>query len=295
MLSSNASLQSLISSLSDMNDRQTKISNEVSSGMRLTALSDDATAAGQAVTMADTLRRDDSFVATATTVGSRMQAADTALSSVVTQMTSAISTAVGALNDSTSEAAKATAATQLASIRDSILSLANSSYSGSYLFNGSGTTSPFTEDASGNVSYNGNAQTTSVSLTSGGKLQASLAGSSVFSATGASVFGALNDAIAALQSGSTTTTDATTITANLTAALNNVTSQRAVLDTAQNRLSNESTYVTSQKTNLSADQSTLLSADTATLATELSAVTTQRTALESTIGIVQKGSLFDYL
>lgn len=293
MLSSNASLQSLLTSLSEMNATQTKITQETSSGVRLTALSDDAGAAGQSVTMADTLRRDDSFVATATTVGSRMQAADTALSSVVTQMTSAISTAVGALSDGTTDTARATAAQQLASIRDSILSLANSSYSGSYLFSGSGTVAPFTEDSAGVVTYGGDAETSSVTLTSGGKLQSSLTGSSVFTASSASVFGALNDAIAALQPGSTA--DAATVTGDLRSALDNVTAQRAVLDTAQNRLSSESSYVAPQKTNVAADQSTLLSADTATLATELSAVTTQRSALLSTIGIVQKGSLFDYL
>ncbi|SEB36781.1 flagellin [Terriglobus roseus] len=293
MLSSTASLQSLIASLNAMNERQTKITNEMSSGVRMTALSDDADAAGQAVLMAATLRGNDSFVATATTVGNRMQAADTALSSVVSQLTSAITTAVGALSDVTSATARATDAHQLAAIRDSILSLANSSYAGSYLFSGSGTAVPFAEDASGAVSYVGDAQTSSVTLSGGGKLQSSLAGASVFMAASASVFSALNDAIAALQPGSTA--DAATVTGNLRASLDNVSLQRAMLDTAQNRLSSESSYVTSQSTNLTADQSTLLSADTVALATELSAVTTQRSALLSTIGIVQKGSLFDYL
>ena len=110
------------------------------------------------------------------------------------------------------------------------------------------------------------------------------------------MFGSLNAIIAELSSNSTTdTTDASTLVGNLNDALTNVTSQRAVLDTAQSRLSTESNYVTTLKTNLSAQQSTLLSADTASLATQLSAVTTQRSALLSTIGIVDKGSLFDYL
>jgi flagellar hook-associated protein 3 FlgL len=293
MLSSNASLQHLVSSLSDMNDRQTRISNEMSSGVRLSALSDDASAAGQSVTMSSNLRRADSFIATANTVGSRMQASDTALSSAATQISSAIATAIGALNDTASSTAKATAAQQLVSIRESLLSLANSSYSGSCLFGGSATATPFTEASDGTVTYAGNTQTSSIVLNSGAKLQSSLAGSNVFTASGASVFGALNSIITALQSGSST--PSATLVGNLRTALDNVTSQRAVLNTAQNRLSSESDYITSQKTNLSAQQSTLLSADTATLATELSAVTTQRSALLSTIGIVQKGSLFDYL
>jgi flagellar hook-associated protein 3 FlgL len=296
MLTSNIALQNLVSSLADMNSRQTNIANEMSSGVRLSALSDDPVAAGQAATIADSLRRDDAFVATASSVGSRMQASDTALSSVVTQLTSAISTAVGAMSNSNGAAAQSTAATQLASIRSSLLSLANSSYSGSYLFSGSSATQPFTQAADGTVTYTGNADSSTVTTSSGTALQTSLPGSSIFTASGASVFGALNDVINALNSG--TSPDAATqatLVGNLRDALSNVTSQRSVLNTAQNRLSSESDYATQQKTNLTAQQSTLLSADTATLATELSAVTTQRSALLSTIGIVQKGSLFDYL
>jgi CheY-like chemotaxis protein len=162
-----------------------------------------------------------------------------------------------------------------------------------YLFSGSSTAQPFTQQSDGTVTYNGNAQTTSVALAGGGALQSSLPGSSVFTATSASVFGTLNDLITGLNG--TGTLDSATLVGNLTDALTNVSSQRAVLNTAQNRLSSESDYVTTQKTNLSAQQSALLTADPAALATELSAVTTQQNALMSTIGIVQKGSLFDYL
>ena len=131
---------------------------------------------------------------------------------------------------------------------------------------------------------------------SGGTLQSSLAGSSVFLSPGGSVFGALNAVISELTTNTSTgATDAAGLVGNLRTALSSVTSQRAVLDTAQSRLSSESDYITTQKTNLSAQQSTLLSADTASLATELSAVTTQRSALLNTISIVEKGSLFDYL
>jgi flagellar hook-associated protein 3 FlgL len=293
MLSTGAALQNLVTSMADLNTRQTDIANQMSSGMRLSQLSDDATAAGQAVTMAAGLQSDDAFISLASSVGNRMQAADSALSSVVTALTSAISTATGAVSNTTSASARATAAQQLQSIQQTLITLANSSYGGSYLFSGSSTAQPFTQQSDGSVTYNGNTQTTSVALAGGGALQSSLPGSSVFTATSASVFGALNDLITGLNG--TGTLDSATLVGNLTDALNNVSSQRAVLNTAQNRLSSESDYVTTQKTNLSAQQSTLLTADPAALATELSAVTTQQNALMSTIGIVQKGSLFDYL
>ncbi|HEY9137716.1 MAG TPA: flagellin [Terriglobus sp.] len=293
MLSSTSSLQQILSSLSSLNDQQTRISQEMSSGMRITSLADDPTAAGQAVTMADSLRQDEAFLSTASSATNRMQAADTALGSVVSQLTSALSTATGALSDSSSDTARTAATQTLVSIRDSLLSLANSSYGGSYLFGGTSSGTPFTMDASGNVTYSGNSETTRVVLTSGSSVTTSVAGDTLFLSSSASVFGALNQVIVALQNGSSM--DATSLESGLHDALNNVITQRSTLNAAQSRLSGESDYITQQKTNLQAQQSTLLSADTASLATELSAVTTQRSALLSTIAVVQKGSLFDYL
>jgi len=293
MLNSTSSLQQILSSLTDLNDRQTRISQEMSSGLRLTSLADDPAAAGQAVTMADSLHQDEAFLSTASTATNRMQTADTALGSVVSQLTSAIGTATGALNTTGTDASRAAAAQTLMGVRDSILSLANSSYGGLYLFGGTSTGTPFTVDASGTVTYSGNSESTHVMLTSGSSVTASLPGQGLFLASGASVFGALSQVISALQAG--TPADAASLVSGLHDALSNVITQRATLNASQSRLSGESDYITQQKANLQAQQSTLLSADTASLATELSAVTTQRSALLSTIAVVQKGSLFDYI
>lgn len=293
MLNSTSSLQQILSSLGSLNDQQTRISQEMSSGLRMTSLADDPAAASQAVTMADSLRQDEAFLSTASSATNRMQTADTALSSVVSQLTSAIGTATGALNNTGTDASRAAAAQSLIGIRDSILSLANSSYGGAYLFSGTSSATPFAMDATGIVTYSGNSETTRVLLTSGSSVTTSAAGDSLFLSSSASVFGALNQVIAALQTGSST--EATSLVSGLHDALNNVITQRATLNASQSRLSGETDYITAQKTNLQAQQSTLLSADTASLATELSAVTTQRSALLSTIAVVQKGSLFDYL
>jgi len=285
------SLATMVSSMADLGAKQTSISQQISSGLRITALSDDPSAAGQAIDLANSLQQQDSFLATATTVGNRMQAADTALSSVVTQLTSAVSTAVGAMNSSTTDSARAVAVQQLQAARSSLLSLANSSYGGAYLFSGTSAAQPFTQASDGSITYNGNNDSSSVPLLSGGSVQTSVPGAAIFT----SAFNSLNDLVNALSSGPVDASTSSTLVGNLRASLSSVTAQRAVLNTAQSRLSSESDYVTTQETNLKAQQSTLLSANTASLATELSAVTTQRSALLSTIGIVEKGSLFDYI
>ncbi len=288
------SIEGLVTSLNNLNDKQADLSNELSTGVRLNHLSDDSIAAGEAVTLSDSLRRDDTFLSTASSAGNRMQAADTALSSVVTQLTSAVSTAVAAYNGSTGADARSIAVQQLKAVRDSLLSLANSSYGGSYLFAGSSTAVPFTQAADGAVTYTGNQDALSVQVESGGTITVSLSGSSIFLAPGATVFGALNGLITDLSQTSSTGGSASLVS-SLRDALSNVTGQRALLNTAQKRLSDESDYVTAQKANRTVQQSTLLAADTASVATDLSTVTAQRTALLNTIGLLQKDSLFDYL
>lgn len=290
---SNVSTQRLVSSMATLNDRQAKIGVQISSGMRITSLSDDAAGAGQAIQIASAVSRDDAFTATSASVTNRMQAADTALSSVVAQLTSAISTATGAFNGTANETNRAAAAQTLSTLRDTLLSMANSNYGGSYLFSGASAATPFSMDASGTVTYNGSSGTTSITTPAGSSIATSLPGSSIFTATGSGVFSALQNVITALRSGSST--DSTSLVVGLRSALDTVTSQRSLLNSAQSRLSSESDYVTQQVTNLKVQQSTLLSADTVALATQLSAVTAQRSALLSTIAAVQKGSLFDYL
>ncbi len=285
-------IQSLVTSAGNLNLQQANISSELSSGVRLNQLSDDPVAAGQTVRMADALRRDDSFIASANTAGNRLQATDTALSSVVTQLTSAISIATSAYNGTNDATSRNAAVQQLKTLRDSLVSLANSSYSGSYLFSGTGANQPFTEASDGTVTYSGTATTSQVPLASGGTVQGSMVGSAVFQANGASVFDSLNHAINDLSNGGT---DPSAFVGALKDALTNVSAQRTTLNTAQNRLSDESTYITNQKTNLTADQSTLIAADPASLATQLSSVTTQRSALLDTISVVEKGSIFDYI
>jgi flagellar hook-associated protein 3 FlgL len=292
-------VNNLVSSLNDIGASQQKITQQMSSGSRLTSLADDPLAAGQNSSLSSAIDQADIFIKTASTVSSRMQAADSALGSVVTNLTSAISTAVQGSNGTLNPADVQAVAQKLSSIRDTLLSLANSSYQGAYLFGGSsGATQPFTLNSSTTpaaVTYAGDAQTSSLTSTTGQVLQTSIAGSAVFgTGTSSDVFASLNNLIADFASG----TPSASVTQDIGAlrdSLSNVTQQRSILDSSMTRLDAASTYASTQETDLSVAQTKLISADTASLATQLAADTTQRSALLSTIAIVQKGSLFDYL
>lgn len=288
----------LVASLNQSTLSEQQLTSELSSGLRVSSLSDDPVAVGQASLLSSAISQDDTFVQTAASTQSLMQVADSALGSVVTQLTSALSLAVAGNGGTENAADLISLSQQLSSVRDQIVSLANTSYQGTYIFAGSqGNIQPFTVDTSTSpptTTYHGDSQVNTVTTQNGQQIQTSLAGSAVFSAPGADVMSALNNLIADFASGAVSSTASTDIGA-LTAALGNVSQQREVLDSSLSRLESASTYAQTDATNRTAAATALVAADPATVATQLSSAETQNQALMSVISTVEKQSLFDYV
>jgi flagellar hook-associated protein 3 FlgL len=275
-----------------------KLTSELSSGLAVSSLSDNPVAAGQASMLTSTISQDDTFVQTAATAESLMQVADSALGSVVTQLTSALSLAVEG-NSGTESASDLTALSQqLGSIRDQVVALANTSYQGTYIFAGSdGDVQPFAVDTSttpATTTYYGDTQVGSVTTENGQQIQTGLAGSAVFLAPGADVMTALNNLVADFAGGTVSGTASTDIGV-LQTALSNVSQQRLSLDSSLSRLETASSYAQTDAVNRTATVSALVSADPATVATQLSSAETQNQALMSVIATVEKQSLFDMI
>ena len=94
-------------------------------------------------------KSNDNFVQTASSVTGALQVTDTALGSVVTQITQAISLATEGNNGTLNASDLGSIANQLSGVRSEILSLANTSYQGHFVFAGSQTsTQPFSLDTS---------------------------------------------------------------------------------------------------------------------------------------------------
>src|ERR1017187_1944815 len=288
----------LVASLNSSTLSEQQLTAELSSGLRVSSLSADPVAAGQASLLSSAISQDDSFVQTAASTQSLMQVADSALGSVVTQLTSALSLAVGGNSGTASASDLTSLSQQLSSVRDQVVSLANTSYQGTYIFAGSqGNVQPFTVDASTSpaaTTYNGDSQAGSVTTANGQQIQTGLAGSAGFAAPGADVMAAPNNLIADFASGTVSATASTDV-GILSAALGNVSQQRSVLDSSLSRLESASTYAQTDATNRTAAVSTLVAADPATVVTQLSSAETQKQALMSVISTVEKQSLFDHL
>src|SRR5580692_7251019 len=153
-------ITTLTASLDQSTNEEDTLTSELSSGLRVATLQDDPVAVAQSTLLGSSIAADDTFVQTSSGEISRMQVADSTLGDVVTQVTTAISTAVSGNNGAALNASDiASIAQQLGGIRDQVLSLANTSYQGQYLFGGSvGSTPPFTLNNATNpatATYNG--------------------------------------------------------------------------------------------------------------------------------------------
>lgn len=291
-------VSNLAAALQQSSSVEADLTNQLSSGLRVTSLQDDPAAVAQSIVLASAIAKNDTFVHTASGQASLMQVADSTLGEAVSQLTSALSLAVQGGNGTLNPANLATLAQQLSGIRDQVLSLANTSYLGQSLFAGSqGSVKPFTLDTStipATASYVGDAKLRYVETPSGQKIQTNLVGSDVFGSGSSGVLGALNQLIADF-SGGTASPSSATDTAALSAVLGQLSAQRSLLDSSLSRLQATSTYAQTEEGQLKVQQGSLISADPVSIATQLKSAEVQRQALMSVMSAVKKNNLFDYM
>lgn len=289
---------SVVYSLNNARKNANDLAAELSSGLRVGQLSDDAAAATQSLRLDGEISSIDTYVQTASSVSSRLQMVDSTLGEVVSQVTSAISLAVGAANGTLNSANLQTMARQVSAIRDNVVALANTSYQGSYLFSGSkGDTAPFTLDTTSTpavATYNGDGNVQTIATPGGQKIQTSLPGSTVFGSGSVGVLGVLNQLVADLTGGAPTANISADSSA-LTDALGNLSTQRSFLNASLSTVESTSTYAQTQEAQIKVQQGQLVSSDPAKVATDLKASQTQYQALLSVVTALQQDNLFNHI
>ena len=289
----------LVGSLDQVSVNEQTLTEQLSTGVKINSLSDNPAAAGENVILTSQLSADDTFSTTASSAESMLQVADSALGNVVTQLTTAISLATQANNGVLNTSNRQSVSTELVGIRDEVLSLANSSYLGKYIFAGSqGGTQPFSLDTTttpNTVTYNGDSGISYVQTPAGQNIQLNVPGDQIFTAAGANVLGSLNALIADFSGGAPSATSAADL-ASLSSALGSVDQQRTIIDNSINRLTASNNYASSESVQLLSAQNNLIQTDTASVATKLSTAETQQAALTQVIAALdQQGNLFQRL
>jgi flagellar hook-associated protein 3 FlgL len=269
---------------------------QVSTGKSVTMPSDNPAAEADMVQNTIETANVDQYTQNVSSVMSNVQTADSALSSVVTSLTQAVSLGTEGANGTNSASDQQAIATQVQGILSSVVSQANLSYQGAYLFGGTAsTTQPYTEDptSSSGYTYNGNNDTNSVQVGDQLSVQVNLPGSQIFSNSSANVLGSLSSLVTALQSGNTA--DIATATNDVSSALNYVSQQRVVYGNAESQLNSQETYLQQETVNLSSQATSLVGVDMATAATTLSQAETDNNAALAAAAKVVPNSILSYL
>jgi len=293
-------LNSAVASLDQTSVMEQLLTNEISSGSHVNSLSDDPVAAGENVLLSSQLNLDDSFSQTESSTVGMLQVTDSTLGSVVSQLTKALTLATEGNNDTLNASDLQSIATQIAGIRDEVLSLANTTYMNRYIFSGSqGGTSPYTLNSAvtpNTGTYNGDAVTSSITTPGGQKIQSNVPGSQIFSNPTNDVLQTLNNLVADFATG-TASANAISDTTALNSALNYVGQQRVVIDNSITQLQAAQSYTQAQGTQITSAQTSLMQADVAQVSTQLSTAETQQAALTQVVNILEKnnGDLFSLL
>jgi flagellar hook-associated protein 3 FlgL len=290
----------IASAINSTNSVIQELTQELTTGVRVNKLSDDPIASAQNAQLMAQLSRDDTFTQT-TAPGAEglLNVADSALGNVVSQITSAISNATRGNNGTNGSSGLTTTKEALEGIRDEIISLANTSYLGQYIFAG-GNTSTAAYSSAGD--YQGDGTVIALTTPNGQKIDLNLPGSAIFgSNTTNGLLGTLNTLISdfdtAASAGSVAgQSDAIgSAISTLTADLGNVSSQRITLDNALTQVQSAATNASSEATQLLSQQTNLMQADIPSIAAKLSTSESQISALSNVLAGVGQKTLFDYL
>jgi flagellar hook-associated protein 3 FlgL len=210
-------------------------------------------------------------------------------------LTSAISLGTQGATGTLSDANRQSIAAQVAGLQQQLLSLANTSYQGTFIFSGTDvTTQPFTADPSApsGVTYNGNSAVTTVQISQGESVQTNLPGDQVFANSSGNAFAALNDLTNALNSG----TGIAAANTEVQNAFNQLNTQRVFYGNTLNQLQSADGFLSQDTVNLSTQQNNLIGADLTQAVSALSqSQTDEQASIAATSQILSLPTLLSYL
>lgn len=284
--------------IAGINQNQSEINTdleELATGQAVNSLGDNPAAAAELVGNETQSAETDQYLENISGVQGLLQTGDSTMSSAVNLLTQAISLGVEGANGTLSSTDRQSIAQQMSGIMQQMIGLANTTYQGNYIFAGTNDqTAAYTANAAApdGVTYNGNTGVNSVQLSSGESIAINVPGSQIFQNSGGDVFGALNQMISALQSG----TGIAAANTSLDDAFNELNAQRVFYGNGLQQLDTAQSFLNQENVELTQEQTSLVGADMATVASNYSQAEVQQQALLDASGqVLSQKTLFDYL
>ncbi|HEY1799391.1 MAG TPA: flagellar hook-associated protein FlgL [Terriglobales bacterium] len=288
------SMPDLLTALSATQQQQDTELLQLSTGRRVNQPSDDPAAEAQLIENNADSAQVDSFQQSLSSINGQFQTADSTLSSIETQMQRAITLGTQAANQGTlSDSDRLAIANELQGIQNQLVSLANTSYQGVFLFSGTVQTQPFVVDASvpSGVRYAGNTGVNKVTVGAGYQIQVNQPGSQLFSASGSDIFQSMTDLIQSIQ----TNSNIGNSVAEVNKAFTYLSTQRVFFGNAMNQVTSQQNFLSSETVELSTQENTIAGADISVVASNLVQTENAQQAALQAIGRMPVTSLFDFL
>jgi flagellar hook-associated protein 3 FlgL len=267
---------------------------QLASGRRVSTPSDDPAAAAVLVGNRARTAGVQQFLRSIASQQIQLQSADSALNSVVLTLQRAITLGIQGGNGTLSDSDRSAVAQELQGLQEQVLSLANTSIEGVYLFAGTESqTAPFVADANApsGVRYQGNNHVNVLSIGEGFSVAVNVPGAQIFNGAGADVFQALRDLAQAVRNN----TGVDAAVGAVRTALETVSARRVFYGNTMQLMSAQESFLNSQKLELAQEENALAAADMAASASQLVNAQSARSAALEAAGNILRNSLFDYL
>ena len=271
-----------------------KAREQVSTGRRINATSDDPLAMRQAVNEHATIGAVDAYSRSRDSAAARLAVADNVLSTITDKLTAAVVAGTSAQGSTTTAASRAAIALQVRSLRESLVADLNTTFNGNYVFSGTAADSQAYALVAGAWTYQGNADTTDVEVESGRLVSVSFDGQAIAQGSDTkNVLTALDDLATAIEAG-----DSSAMGAEIDAierafertqrAIGSLGADSEGLDEARARLSTLRVAAETRR-------SLLEDANMAEAVTRLSQADTAYQAALAAVSTAERRSLLDYL
>src|SRR5579862_4116542 len=136
-------LPDILAALENLQRQQSTATLQLATGSKINQPSDDPAGAAQLVQIADESAQNDTFQQSIGSINGQLSTADSTLNSVVTALQRAISLGTEGANGTLSNTDRADIAAEVQGIQSQLISLANTSYQGQFIFAGTADTQPF--------------------------------------------------------------------------------------------------------------------------------------------------------
>ena len=293
-----------LSGVSNLQSEQTQVEQELSSGYQVQDASDSPGQTPELIGLGSSLAAVQEYQTNLTRVQAEASTADQSIGSAISLIQNATTLGTQGANTTSSASERQTLATQVQAIQQQIVSVANTTVEGRYIFGGDQDQSaPYSYDASSATGVDQLTTSTSTRVVNGSQGQPvyqALTAQQIFGPVDSSGSPTANNTFAALQSLVTAlNANDTTGISNAIASLNTVSTyvnrQQAYYGSAEQTLTSEQNNAANQATALQVQIGNIRDTNVPQAATELTQLSTDQSAAYAAQAAIPTKTLFDYI